>query len=94
MKVKLLKKLRKRAYKEFGMLFFLDNDRRDTYVIGIRSRLEPSYKGSTQVERTLEKAKARLAWYRREMILFWVAEKWAKRCRERLYEKNKEIMKL
>ena len=93
MKVRLLKKLRKRAYKEIGMLYFVDNGGRDTYHIGYRSRLTTDYACNAQ-ERTLEKAKIRLAWWRREMILLWVEDKWNARIRKRLMEINKEIMKL
>ena len=94
MKVKLLKKLRKRAYKEIGMLYFVDNRGWDTYNIGFRSRLTTDYACSADIERTLESAKRRLDWYRREMILKWVEDKWNARLRERLMDKNKEIMKL
>ena len=94
MKVKLLKKLRKRAYKEIGMLYFVDNQGRDTYNIGFRSRLTTDYACPADIERTLESAKRRLDWYRREMILKWVEDKWNARLRERLMDKNKEIMKL
>lgn len=94
MKVKLLKKLRKRAYKEIGMLYFVDNRGWDTYNIGFRSTLTTDYACSANIERTLESAKIRLAWYRREMILKWVEDKWNARLRERLMDKNKEIVKL
>ncbi len=94
MKVGLLKKLRKRAYKEIGMLYFVDNRGWDTYNIGFRSRLTTDYACSADVERTLESAKRRLAWYRREMILKWVEDKWSARLRKRLMETNKEIIKL
>lgn len=94
MKVKLLKKLRKRAYKEIGMLYFVDNQGWDTYNIGFRSRLTTDYACPADIERTLESAKRRLAWYRREVILKWVEDKWNARLRERLMDKNKEIMKL
>ena len=66
----------------------------DTYNIGFRSRLTTDYGCSGYVERTLESAKRRLAWYRREVILKWVEDKWNARLRERLMDKNKEIMKL
>ena len=94
MKVKLLKKLRKRAYKEIGMLYFVDDSGWDTYNIGFRSRLTTDYACSAYIERTLKSAKRRLAWYRREMILKWVEDKWNARLRERLMDINKEIMKL
>lgn len=94
MKVKLLKKLRKRAYKEIGMLYFVDDRGRDTYNIGFRSRLTTDYGCPANIGRTLESAKRRLAWYRREMILKWVEDKWNARLRERLNDINKEIMKL
>lgn len=94
MKVKLLKKLRKRAYKEIGMLYFVDNRGWDTYNVGFRSRLTTDYACPADVERTLESAKRRLAWYRRKMILKWVEDKWSARLRERLKDKNKEIVKL
>jgi DNA-binding PucR family transcriptional regulator len=94
MKARLLKKLRKRAYKEIGMLYFVDNDGCDTYNIGFRSRLTTNYSCSADVERTLESAKKRLAWYRREMILKWVEDKWRARLRKRLMDLNKEIIKL
>ena len=94
MKARLLKKLRKRAYKEIGMLYFVDNDGTDTYNIGFRSRLTTDYACHAVVERTLESAKRRLAWYRRETILKWVEDKWSARLRKRLMDKNKEIIKL
>jgi len=94
MKVKLLKKLRKRAYEKIGMLYFVDNRGRDTYNIGFRSRLTTDYACTADIERTLESAKRRLAWYRREMILRWVEDKWSKRLRKRLMDINKEIIKL
>ena len=94
MKVKLLKKLRKLAYKKIGMLYFVDNQGRDTYIIGFRSKLTTDYACDADIERTLESAKRRLAWYRRLMILTWVEEKWSERLRKRLMEINKEIVKL
>lgn len=94
MKARLLKKLRKRAYKEIGMLYFVDNEGRDTYNIGYRSRLTTDYACCADVERTLEKAKRRLAWWRRKMILQWVEDKWSARLRKRLMDANKEIIKL
>ncbi len=94
MKTRLLKKLRKRAYNEIGMLYFVDNIGQDTYNIGFRSRLTPDYGCSGHVERTLEYAKERLAWFRREMILKWVEDKWNARRRKRLIDINKEIIKL
>ena len=94
MKVKLLKKLRKRAYKEIGVLYFVDARGCDTYNVGVREQLTLTYACSANVARSLDEAKRVLAWYRREMILLWVADKWAKRCQERLMEKNKEIVKL
>ena len=94
MKARLLKKLRKRAYNEIGMLYFVDNIGQDTYNIGFRSRLTTDYGCSGYVERTLEHAKERLAWFRREMILKWVEDKWNARCRKRLMNINKEIIKL
>ena len=94
MKVKLLKKLRKRAYKEIGMLYFVDIYGRDIYNIGFRSRLTTNYACNAVREGTLESAKRRLAWYRRQMILKWVEDKWNARLRNRLMEINKEIIKL
>lgn len=94
MKTRLLKKLRKRAYNEIGMLYFVDNIGQDTYNIGFRSRLTTDYGCSGYVERTLEYAKERLAWYRRKMILKWVEDKWNARCIKRLMDINKEIIKL
>lgn len=94
MKVKLLKKLRKRAYEEIGMLYFVDAHGSDTYNIGFRSRLTTDYGCPAYFERTLESAKRRLDWYRREMILKWVEDKWNERLRKRLMDINKEIMKL
>ena len=94
MKVRLLKKLRKRAYKEIGMLYFVDKYGRDTYNIGFRSRLTTDYACDANVERTIESAKRRLAWYRREMILKWVEDKWNARLRKRLMYINKEIIEL
>lgn len=94
MKARLLKKLRKRAYNEIGMLYFVDNRGWDTYNIGFRTRLTTDYGCPADIERTLESAKRRLAWYRREVILKWVEDKWNARLRERLMDKNKEIMKL
>lgn len=94
MKARLLKKLRKRAYNEIGMLYFVDNIGRDTYNIGFRSRLTTDYGCPANVERKLEDAKEKLAWFRREMILTWVEDKWNARCRKRLMDINKEIIKL
>lgn len=94
MKVRLLKKLRKRAYKEIGMLYFVDDRGLDTYNIGFRSRLTTNYDSPAYVNRTLESAKIRLAWYRREMILRWVEDKWSARLRKRVTDINKEIIKL
>ena len=94
MKARLLKKLRKRAYKKIGMLYFVDSHGYDTYNIGFRSRLTTDYACNADVERTLESAKRRLAWYRREIILKWVEDKWSARLRKRLMNINKEIIKL
>ena len=94
MKARLLKKLRKRAYNEIGMLYFVDNIGQDTYNIGFRTRLTTDYGCSAYIERTLESAKRKLAWYRRKMILKWVEDKWNARCRKRLMDINKEIIKL
>lgn len=94
MKARLLKKLRKRAYNEIGMLYFVDNRGRDTFNIGFRSKLTTDYGCRAKVERTLECAKERLAWFRHEMILKWVEDKWNARLRKRLMDINKEIIKL
>ena len=94
MKARLLKKLRKRAYNEIGMLYFVDNRGQDTYNIGFRSRLTTDYGCPANVERTLEAAKKRLARYRRVMILKWVEDKWSARLRKRWMDINKEIIKL
>jgi hypothetical protein len=91
MKAKLLRKLRKRAYKEIGMLYFVDLSGCTIYNIGFRSSLTPDYSCSALREKTFESAKRKLAWYRREIILKWVKDK---RQRERLMNKNKEIVKL
>lgn len=64
MKVRLLKKLRKDAYKRIGMLYFVDSHGNDTYNIGFRSGLTTDYACDAHIERTLESAKRRLAWYR------------------------------
>lgn len=94
MKARLLKKLRKDAYKRIGMLHFVDIYGNDTYNIGFRSSLTTDYACDAYTERTLESAKRRLAWYRREMILRWVEDKWSARRRKRLMDINKEIIKL
>lgn len=94
MKVRLLKKLRKRAYKEIGILYFVDNQGSDTYNIGFRSRLTLDYACPACVERTLESAKRTLASYRREVILKWVEDKWNARLRKRRMNINREIIKL
>ena len=94
MKVRLLKKLRKDAYKRIGMLYFVDSHGNDTYNIGFRSSLTTDYACSGYIERTLESAKRRLEWYRREVILKWVEDEWSARCRKRLTDINKEIIKL
>lgn len=94
MKVKLLKKLRRRAHKEIGMLYFVDKYGRDTYNIGVRSKLTPDYDCSADVERELEHAKKRLAYHRRKFILKLVEDKWVARRIRRLLDKNKDIIKL
>ena len=94
MKARLLKKLRKRAYKKIGMLYFVDSHGRDTYNIGFRSRITTDYACCSYTERKLEDAKIMLAQYRREMILKWVEDKWNARLRKRLKDINKEIIKL
>lgn len=94
MKARLLKKLRKRAYKKIGMLYFVDSHGNDIYNIGFRSSITTDYACDAYIERTLESAKRRLAWYRREMILRWIEDKWSARCRKRFTDINKEIIKL
>ena len=94
MKARLLKKLRKRAYKKIGMVYFVDSHGYDTYNIGFRSKLTMDYACHSYIERTLKDAKRTLAWYRREMILKWVEDKWNARLRKRLKGMNKEIIEL
>lgn len=94
MKARLLKKLRKDAYKRIGMLHFVDIHGNDIYNIGFRSSLTTDYACNAYRARTLESAKIMLARYRRVMILRWVEDKWNARCRKRLMNINKEIIKL
>ena len=94
MKVRLLKKLRKDAYKRIGMLYFVDSHGNDTYNIGFRSSITTDYACDAYRAKTLESAKIMLARYRRAMILRWVEDKWNARRRKRLMHINKEIVKL
>lgn len=94
MKVRLLKKLRKRAYKEIGIVSFVTDFGDSVYNVGFRKELTFDYCCKCQRTKSLDDAKVLLNRYRRQMILYWVSKQWEKRCIKRLLIKNKEIIKL
>ena len=96
MKVRLLKRLRKEAYKEYGILEIITNEGLQKFIVGKRRYIEDHKKwwGSFVVTDFLVDAKRVLLTHRREYILKRVKE--LRREEQNIFVslRNKEFRKL
>lgn len=97
MKIKLLKKLRKRAYKKVGMMCCINPQGRMIYKIDYRKRLNSDNWGIVR-EYYVDSATKELNNFRRNLILLWVTEKRVKnkenKQKKQITKINKQIKKL
>lgn len=89
-----LKKFRKKAYKLYGIMGFIDSDRQEVWNVGRRYELKPNYACIAFPYYNKEDALEALKRERRGYILFSVMELRNNRRKKELHKLSKQLTKL